>query len=339
MSSCSLTRAERLVHVHVVRKRTPPATPTSRRKGFSLIELLVVVVIIALLAALLFPALQQAREAASRIRCVNNLKQLGIACHNYHEAQLYLPVGQVGSTRLSAHSLLLPHLEQSPLYQSIRYDRPVSDPLNRPALMQDVAVFRCPSESNDTLRPEAGARVNYMANKGSGILWRDATGPNTAMPPSDGVMYYNGSARLSGVTDGLSNTAFFSERILGDDDNNRVSPIADVFVAVASPLTQDEAAQQCNAIDTSDLSTQYPIPMGAPWLDGQHCYLHVSPPNTRSCNFQPVRRAVMPPSSHHTGGVNLLLGDGSVRFVANRIDLQTWRGLGSRSGGEVLAAW
>jgi prepilin-type processing-associated H-X9-DG protein len=78
--------------------------------------------------------------------------------------------------------------------------------------------------------------------------------------------------------------------------------------------------------------------MGVPWIDGQHIFLHVSPPNTRSCGFFIVNRAVMPPSSYHPGGVNMLSGDGSVKFIKNSINLQTWRGLGTRNGGEVISA-
>jgi prepilin-type processing-associated H-X9-DG protein len=123
---------------------------------------------------------------------------------------------------------------------------------------------------------------------------------------------------------------------LGDGSNSIVSPIEDVFLAMTAPATPDDAVQQCAAVNVNDLSNQFPFFMGAPWMDGQHCYLHASPPNTRSCGFLSTQRAVMPPSSRHPGGVNLLLGDGSVHFITNSINLPTWRALGSRNGGEVV---
>ena len=108
-----------------------------------------------------------------------------------------------------------------------------------------------------------------------------------------------------------------------------------LFLAFGSPTTPDQAMQQCNAVDITDLSNQFPFFMGAPWTHGQHTYLHATPPNTRSCGFLPVLRAVMPASSRHPGGVNLLLGDGSVRFVRDTISIGTWQALGTMNGGEV----
>jgi prepilin-type processing-associated H-X9-DG protein len=92
----------------------------------------------------------------------------------------------------------------------------------------------------------------------------------------------------------------------------------------------------CAAVDITNLANQFPLFMGAPWMHGQHCYLHVNVPNTRSCGFFVALRATMPPSSRHPGGVNMVLCDGSVRFVSQSINLATWRGIGSRAGGETL---
>jgi prepilin-type processing-associated H-X9-DG protein len=103
-------------------------------------------------------------------------------------------------------------------------------------------------------------------------------------------------------------------------------------------LTPDDALQQCQAVNIYDLNNQFPLFMGAPWLCGQHIYLHVSPPNSRSCGFFIALRAVMPPSSHHPGGVNVVFGDGSVKFIKDSINLPIWRALGTRAGGEVVSA-
>ncbi|MFO1095047.1 MAG: DUF1559 domain-containing protein [Planctomycetaceae bacterium] len=142
-------------------------------------------------------------------------------------------------------------------------------------------------------------------------------------------------ARFRDILDGTSNTAAFSERVLTDGNNGVVSPDADVFLATTDPTTQDEAISLCYAVDINNLANQFPIFMGAPWLNGQHTYLHVDTPNRRSCGFYPFK-ATMPPSSRHEGGVHLLLCDGSCRFVSENVDRQTWRSIGSRNGGELL---
>ncbi|HEY1860012.1 MAG TPA: DUF1559 domain-containing protein [Gemmataceae bacterium] len=308
------------------------------RRGFTLIELLVVIAIISILIGLLLPAVQKVREAASRMSCTNNLKQIGLASHNYHDSLGRLPSAQVPTTRYSALSEMLPFLEQDNLNNLISFNLSCYDPANDVPRMAEIKIFKCPSDVSNPL-PARGGSINYMANKGSGIVWQDATGPNANMPPPDGVFVYGAQNRFADITDGLSQTAFFSERIFGDGSNAIVSPIGDVFLALTSPTTPDEAIQQCNAIDINDLSHQFPFFMGAPWMDGQHTYMHSAPPNTRSCGFLMVLRAVMPASSRHTGGVNVLLGDGSVHFIQNSIDLNAWRAMGTRNGGDIVGAY
>ncbi len=165
-----------------------------------------------------------------------------------------------------------------------------------------------------------------------------SNGPQCDLPAQDGVMFNGSRIRVSDITDGTSNTAAMCERLLADGNNGKVSPVADVFFSPASPTTADEAVQICNALDINNLANQFPLFMGAPWMNGQHTYLHTNVPNARSCGFFLINRATMPPSSRHTGGVQLLLCDGSVRFVSENIDLRTWRAVGTRDGGEVLAS-
>ncbi|HKB35821.1 MAG TPA: DUF1559 domain-containing protein, partial [Gemmataceae bacterium] len=183
-----------------------------------------------------------------------------------------------------------------------------------------------------------GGQTHYMANMGSGIVWQAAAGPNVGLDPPNGVFYGNSSTAFAEVVDGLSNTAFFSERVMADGSNAIVSPESDVFFSPGAPTTLDDAVQQCNAIDIQNLSNQFPLFMGAPWVNGQHVYQHVTPPNSRSCGFFVYLRAIMPPSSRHPGGVNVNFGDGSVKFLKDTVHVATWRALGTRRGGEVISA-
>src|SRR5438093_5171252 len=211
-----------------------------RKKAFTLIELLVVIAIIAVLTGLLLPAVQKVREAAARAQCTNNLKQIGLALHNYHDVNRCLPPASTTGTSFSALSMALPYIEQDNLYRLVHFDRTFDDPANDPARLTPVGLFRCPSDFDNPM-PERGGAVNYMANMGTGIVFGSNTGPNAGLPPANGVFYVNSATRLTDITDGMSNTALFSERVLADGSNAIVSPVADVFFGRTSPTTADQA--------------------------------------------------------------------------------------------------
>ncbi len=308
-----------------------------RRSGFTLIELLVVIAIIAILIALLLPAVQQAREAARRTECRNNLKQMGLAIHNYHDTYNCIPIADVNGTSnpISAHTRLLPGMDQAPLFNRVDFNVAYNHANNDFARMTNVPAFLCPSNV-DALPGTLGGRNNYYWNAGNGIVMYDSG--LAGQPAANGVIYHMKKIGFRDITDGLSNTSAMAEKMTGDGSQTIASPRTDTFQPGTYPTTPDEALQQCNATNTTDLTKQGYSNVGAPWLQQYHStnqYNHVLPPNGRSCMYPPGRISTTT-NSQHTGGVHILLCDGAVRFVSDNINLTLWRSVGSIAGGEVL---
>ncbi|ADV63484.1 hypothetical protein Isop_2919 [Isosphaera pallida ATCC 43644] len=327
----------------------------ARRSGFTLIELLVVIAIIAVLIALLLPAVQAAREAARRAQCVNNLKQFGLGLHNYHSAVGAFPWGQgpLGCNDWNFITFLLPYMEQKPIYDSINFSFGLAcmgNAVNSTATRQQLAYTLCPSDANRLTNAEG--KNNYAGNSGSlPIFFRDsATGalPNglfNAVPESPVI-------DIAGITDGTSNTAAISEKVKGIGFNNNAiidpaRPITTISRIPDQPPMNDPrpfatACRNANPANPGQLLGNGRAP-GTAWHMGNpqsSRYNHVMTPNTWSCtnaggnNGNGAHTA----SSRHAGGVNVLMADGSVRFVKETINPVAWWALGSRNFGEVVSA-
>jgi prepilin-type processing-associated H-X9-DG protein len=310
---------------------------------------LVVIAIIGILVALLLPAIQAAREASRRSNCLSNLRQFGLAMHNFESTYKHFPQGDITqgtSSGLSVHARLLAYMEETDLRDLVDTTVGYDNAKNDQARMTPVALFLCPSDTREQLVADinvrtTGALTNYHVSQGSGILWSvwPATAPNDTQPQPNGVMIRNFKISPAEVTDGLSHTAAFAERRLGDGSNYISTENGDSYLPGMYPADADEALRDCNAMNAADLSKQSLSDIGMPWIRAYHSttmYFHGNTPNGRSCMFPPGR-IMTTASSLHPGGVNLLLCDGSSRFVSGDVALSTWRALGSRNGGDVIS--
>ncbi|HEV3163574.1 MAG TPA: DUF1559 domain-containing protein [Isosphaeraceae bacterium] len=335
-----------------------------QRSGFTLIELLVAIAIIAVLISLLLPAVQGAREAARRAQCTNNLKQIGLAIANYESAHGCIVSGYISSAVPLTFApvpgynpdpqtndngpgwgwlaLLLPQLEQAPLYNAINVNLPTWVPDNSTAVLTQVNTFLCPSANNPgqtckmvdanlNLLPVANqnfARANYQYNMG----WNDTsiTPANTSYDDQvkgcNGPIHRNSHITYAGVSDGLSNTIVAGEK---------TPYLADASWVGIIPGYRHFAYNAFASAGTGGPSVNYDYPgallssHSGPSLYESPMVIH--PPNSPLGHTDEMY-------SLHPGGANVLMGDGSVRFIKQSINLRTWQALSSRAVGEVISA-
>jgi prepilin-type N-terminal cleavage/methylation domain-containing protein/prepilin-type processing-associated H-X9-DG protein len=304
---------------------------TSSRLGFTLIELLVVIAIIAILIGLLVPAVQEVREAANRMACANNLKQIGLALHGYLDTHRKFPPGSVigpfpeaGVTTDARHGVfpfLLPHLEQQQLYNQYHWAVSFNDTDNQPAVNAQLRVLQCPSAQPDRLATEAEHPITWSGGRMSacsdyqGIRWMDealSRPPLTLIDPVgnyEGILTQNRMVRVAEIKDGLSNT------ILVAEDAGR--PMLWQAGRLVPGLYSDGGSWAALGL----LHGQGSSPDG------------VTQPGPCAINCTNNREVY----SFHPGGANVLMADGSVRFLRAGIDIRIFARLVTRAGGEVVS--
>jgi len=342
------------------------------RAGFTLIELLVVIAIIAVLIALLLPAVQAAREAARRAQCINNLKQFGIALHNYHNNLNVFPMGASdminGWQQWSAVTMLLPYMEQGPVYNSINFGSTGCEPssnVNTTAFRSSVSAFLCPSDVDRLTNAEG--HINYCDNWGSKAL-RYSSDPSGPFGTNK-CNWNSGNCGakpigLSDILDGSSQTAAFSERVKGVGNGQQLQLVqsrdtlkpssnqydASSFGNSAPGGDQDTNPSKafytsCLAVNPNTATIAKAGIIGGFWhstLNGNTNYNHVMPPNSISCVYSMSGdwnhpQGALTATSRHSGVVNVLMCDGSTRSVKSSVSNVTWWALGTKAGNEVVS--
>jgi prepilin-type N-terminal cleavage/methylation domain-containing protein/prepilin-type processing-associated H-X9-DG protein len=353
------------------------------RRGFTLIELLVVIAIIAVLIGLLLPAVQKVREAGNRMKCQNNLKQMGLATFNFESTNGCLPA-RYGTTNLngtvfqndaSPQAQILPYIEQSNKYAQFNFNYRVWDDLpgpgmpaapniNEPARTQDIPIYLCPSDASDTQKAAnwvsitggAEGRLNYLGNLGTTAkMGQTGLGAGIFSGPAPVGRVFNG-IKIAAIRDGTSNTALYAEVMRTTHPWPAVSGVRDNTViillsgnlATSYPDNDGRAIPPCASGALWNSSIKYGGLVYERNLWGTTLYTHTLPPNWNrlvttggnqqyNCGDTAIANMHVAASSYHSGGVNVGMSDGSVRFVADNINFAVWQAMGTRAGGEAVS--
>jgi prepilin-type N-terminal cleavage/methylation domain-containing protein/prepilin-type processing-associated H-X9-DG protein len=297
------------------------------RRAFTLIELLVVIAIIAVLIGLLVPAVQKVREAAARLQCKNNLKQIGLALHNYHGRMKSFPPGY--QTKVASDNsdlgpgwgwaaFLLDDLEQGNLKNRIRFDLQISDPVNAQVRVSSIPIFICPSEvKTDATFTVVDGNGNPICDvaRGSYVAINGVLGVSGDAFDNNGAFLRNRTMRIADITDGLSNTLFIGERCTNMSSTTWTGAVTNGIVP--AQRYPDPADQLANAEAASALVLSH----------GSKDHL----PNN------PLVFDADATASFHISGVNFLFGDGSVHSITNTISGSVYEALLTRAGGEPVS--
>jgi prepilin-type N-terminal cleavage/methylation domain-containing protein/prepilin-type processing-associated H-X9-DG protein len=326
------------------------------QRAFTLVELLVVIGIIGILTALILPAVQSARESGRRTQCLNNIRQMGIALHSYTAARGRMPAGSISKPypaepshphnfyRWSALAQLLPYLEEGNAYERIDLSLPLYGPSlgvmpqNQAAVKQPIPIFLCPSDHGQPVSQDF-APTNYAVCAGSGV------GGGTPFD-TDGLFYINSATPTAGIRDGTSKTIAVAESLLGGErisgvPAGQIDAERNYAFTFATPLTESACS--------SSTIYNFTDPRGFSWANGEYrcaLYNHHLPPNSPTLDCMAavnvgdlsVRYSAYgwrAARSYHPGQVNVLFADGSVRPVAETIDLDVWRAMSTRAGREA----
>lgn len=316
------------------------------RNAFTLVELLVVIAIIGVLIAILLPAVQAAREAARRSSCQNNLKQVGLAMQTYHDVNKSFPPGYVanGITAMAAATdengsgfawatFLLPFIEQNSLYQNLNLEGDCRDTNNMAQAAVGIESMRCPSDIGDKLfEVTAGSNTyNLPTSNYVGILGYGSATMMAGSPAGPGVLYRNSKVKMADVTDGTSNTICVGERA---SFHRYVSGAAEVPAHATWYAAVPGVVRSAGMMGSMSSMTEGPGSLvlghvGQPAMMSMMAMHHAPKSTNHIVNF----------SSYHPTGIHFVSCDGSVHFLSETVDYDTFRQLGQRNDGEVLGEY